>query len=49
MRMELSIRFDYGAIVPWVRHAQKGIWAIAGPDAQKMCKWPGQPINESGG
>jgi GH15 family glucan-1,4-alpha-glucosidase len=33
MRMELSIRFDYGAIVPWVRHAQKGIWAIAGPDA----------------
>jgi len=33
MRMELSIRFDYGAVVPWVRHAQKGIWAIAGPDA----------------
>jgi len=31
--MELSIRFDYGAVVPWVRHAQRGIWAIAGPDA----------------
>jgi GH15 family glucan-1,4-alpha-glucosidase len=33
MRMELSIRFDYGAVVPWVRHTQTGIWAIAGPDA----------------
>jgi GH15 family glucan-1,4-alpha-glucosidase len=33
MRMQLSIRFDYGAIVPWVRRTQKGIWAIAGPDA----------------
>ena len=33
MRMELSIRFDYGAIVPWARHTRKGIWAIAGPDA----------------
>lgn len=25
MRMELSIRFDYGAIIPWVRHTRKGI------------------------
>ena len=33
MRMELSSRVDYGAIVPWVRHAQQGIWASAGPDA----------------
>lgn len=33
MRMALSIRFDYGSIVPWVRHAKQGIWAIAGPDA----------------
>lgn len=33
MRLALSIRFDYGAIVPWVRHAKRGIWAIAGPDA----------------
>jgi GH15 family glucan-1,4-alpha-glucosidase len=32
MRMELVIRFDYGSIVPWVRHADGGIVAIAGPD-----------------
>jgi GH15 family glucan-1,4-alpha-glucosidase len=37
MRMELSIRFDYGSIVPWVRHARKGIRAIAGPDALYLC------------
>ncbi len=33
MRMELIIRFDYGHIVPWVRKAQGGLEAIAGPDA----------------
>ncbi|MBW3598114.1 MAG: glycoside hydrolase family 15 protein [Planctomycetes bacterium] len=32
MRMELVIRFDYGSIVPWVRHTPKGIRATAGPD-----------------
>jgi GH15 family glucan-1,4-alpha-glucosidase len=32
MRMELVIRFDYGSIVPWVRSAEDGIWATAGPD-----------------
>lgn len=32
MRMELVIRFDYGWIVPWVRHTARGIRAIAGPD-----------------
>jgi len=32
MRMELIIRFDYGSIVPWVRRAESGIRAIAGPD-----------------
>jgi GH15 family glucan-1,4-alpha-glucosidase len=26
------IRFDYGAIVPWVRRTERGIRAIAGPD-----------------
>ena len=31
--MELCIRFDYGAVVPWVCYAKKGLWAIAGPDA----------------
>lgn len=33
MRGELSLRFDYGEIVPWVRHDQHGIHAVAGPDA----------------
>ncbi|HEX2062024.1 MAG TPA: glycoside hydrolase family 15 protein [Thermoanaerobaculia bacterium] len=32
MRMDLSIRFDYGSIVPWVRAVEGGIRAIAGPD-----------------
>ena len=32
MNMRLVIRFDYGAIVPWVRHADGGIVAVAGPD-----------------
>ena len=34
MRMELVIRFDYGAIVPWVRRLDDDTRvAIAGPDA----------------
>jgi GH15 family glucan-1,4-alpha-glucosidase len=33
MRMQLVIRFDYGAIVPWVRQGDDGLLAIAGPDA----------------
>lgn len=33
MRMELIIRFDYGSIVPWVRRTERGIRAVAGPDA----------------
>jgi GH15 family glucan-1,4-alpha-glucosidase len=32
MHMELALRFDYGSIVPWVRHANGGVVAIAGPD-----------------
>jgi GH15 family glucan-1,4-alpha-glucosidase len=32
MRMKLVIRFDYGSIVPWVRHIEGGISAVAGPD-----------------
>jgi GH15 family glucan-1,4-alpha-glucosidase len=32
MRMELSIRFNYGATVPWVTRHDDGIRAIAGPD-----------------
>ena len=33
MRMELVIRFDYGAVVPWVRRTERGLRAVAGPDA----------------
>jgi GH15 family glucan-1,4-alpha-glucosidase len=32
MHMELSIRFNYGATVPWVTREDGGIRAIAGPD-----------------
>jgi GH15 family glucan-1,4-alpha-glucosidase len=37
MRMELVIRFAYGAAVPWVRAIEKGIEAIAGPDVLRLC------------
>ncbi len=33
MRMDLTIRYDYGHIVPWVRQVDGGLEAIAGPDA----------------
>ncbi len=33
MRTEITIRFDYGSIVPWVRRTATGIEAIAGPDS----------------
>jgi GH15 family glucan-1,4-alpha-glucosidase len=33
MRMELTLRFDYGHILPWVRRTDSGIVAVAGPDA----------------
>ena len=33
MRSELVLRPDYGHIVPWIRHHERGITAIAGPDA----------------
>ena len=32
MRMDLVIRFDYGSVVPWVRHSERGIRATAGPE-----------------
>ena len=32
-RLDLTIRFDYGSIVPWVRRTDDGILAVAGPDA----------------
>jgi GH15 family glucan-1,4-alpha-glucosidase len=33
MRGELRIRFDYGRVVPWVRHHDGRVQALAGPDA----------------
>jgi GH15 family glucan-1,4-alpha-glucosidase len=33
MQTEVRLRFDYGRIVPWVRHVSGGVEAIAGPDA----------------
>src|SRR5205085_4587510 len=36
MTMELIIRFDYGSIMPWVRRAKDGIFAVAGPDTLRL-------------
>ncbi len=36
MRMELAVRFDYGSIVPWVRHSDDGVVAVAGPDTVQL-------------
>jgi GH15 family glucan-1,4-alpha-glucosidase len=33
VRMEYTVRFDYGSVVPWVRRIDEGLLAIAGPDA----------------
>ncbi len=33
MRMDLRLRFDYGSVVPWVRHQGGKLTAVAGPDA----------------
>jgi GH15 family glucan-1,4-alpha-glucosidase len=33
MRMHLTIRFDYGRIIPWVRSIGGALVAVAGPDA----------------
>jgi len=36
MQMELVLRFDYGAVVPWVRHVDNRIRATAGPDSVEL-------------
>ena len=33
MQSEYAVRFDYGSIIPWVRRADEGLVAVAGPDA----------------
>lgn len=37
MELELTLRFDYGRTVPWVRRRSYGLHAIAGPDAVMFC------------
>ena len=36
MRMELVIRFDYGAVVPWVRRVADSLLATAGPHTLEL-------------
>ena len=36
MRMELSLRPDYGSIRPWVELASDGVVVTAGPDAFRL-------------
>jgi len=33
VRMDLTLRFDYGRVVPWVQRDDGGVTAVAGPDA----------------
>ena len=33
MNLRLIVRFDYGRTIPWVRHSDDGLAAVAGPDA----------------
>jgi GH15 family glucan-1,4-alpha-glucosidase len=36
MRLDLTIRFDYGSITPWVRAEVDGLSAVGGPDALRL-------------
>ena len=36
MHMDLTIRFDYGSVAPWVQRADGGITATAGPDRIRL-------------
>ena len=36
MRMDLEIRFEYGSVVPWVRHVDGQLVAVSGPDGLAM-------------
>ncbi|MDQ3347923.1 MAG: glycoside hydrolase family 15 protein [Acidobacteriota bacterium] len=36
MRMEMTLRSDYGAVVPWVRRTEDGLVAVAGPDLLRL-------------
>lgn len=47
MRMELALRPDYAAIVPWVERAPDGAFAVAGPDAFRLST--SLPLQMAGG
>ncbi|MDP9183816.1 MAG: glycoside hydrolase family 15 protein [Actinomycetota bacterium] len=36
MRMELSARFDYGSVLPWVDHLDDGVLVVGGPDSLRL-------------
>ena len=36
MRMDLTLRPDYGAVVPWLQRTTDGVVAIAGPDLLRL-------------
>jgi GH15 family glucan-1,4-alpha-glucosidase len=36
MRMELTPRFDYGSIAPWIHRTDDGVLAVAGPDGLRL-------------
>ncbi len=36
MRMDLTVRFDYGRSIPWVRQHDDALQAIAGPDSLSL-------------
>jgi GH15 family glucan-1,4-alpha-glucosidase len=36
MHMDMTIRFDYGSIVPWVGRSDQTLQAVAGPDAMVL-------------
>ena len=36
MRMELTVRFDYGSIIPWVRRSKGLLLMTAGPDTLEL-------------
>src|SRR5690606_33219540 len=36
LRMDLTLRADYGAVVPWVRRSEEGLVGIAGPDLFRL-------------
>jgi GH15 family glucan-1,4-alpha-glucosidase len=48
MRLELVLRPGYGMTIPWVRHIQDGIEAIAGPDRFRLTSTPAAPLRGEG-